>query len=292
MDNLPRLMGGEVPGHERRARALQQLLKVAGGLAVVLLVLAAVLGGSAGEVLAGLGWALLTALPLFGVVNLSLNRHWLQPYPDLGDRTQLWRAAGASREQLRLLNEAHRLDRLNPPVGYGDRRTLINPLADAYAIFTSPAWRDPWLADRQLLIDPVVEAAEIIAYVHRVTGMLKEVRGKLRTTAPGSAAHRTYRGYEQALLASLDDGLKRARALTAYRAEVHRLEVLLRNQLALPEAEAFADRVLDVLSESARQEMATRQIDDSREQLAMLEAGLREITDLLSSPSTFPKLVE
>lgn len=289
MDNLPRISRGETAAHEQRARLLRPALAGAGGLSVTLLIVALMVGGGgpmasgAGWLLAAVSWTLLGLLALFGLLNVALDAKLLQPYPDLGRREQAWVRAGASRSQLRILNEAHRLDRLSPPVGYGDRRTLINPLADAYAIFTSPAWRDSWLADRKLLIDPLAEAAEIITYVHHVTSTLADVRSRIQRAPVGSAAQRTYQGYERALLTSLDDGLKRARALTAYRHQVSRLALLLRDQEILPEAEAFADRVLDVLSESARQEMATRHLEDSREQLRMLEAGLREITKLLAS---------
>lgn len=284
MDNLPSLRGGQVPPHERRARALRATLPVTGALAVGLLLLALVVGDPVNLLVAGGGWTLLTLMAVLGLVNLAGDLRLLQRHPHLSAQQTRWKRAGATVDQLRVLDEAHRVNRLNPPVGYGDRRTLINPLADAYRIFTSPAWQDPWLADRRLLIDPIAEAAEIIAHVHKVTGLLREVGGKIRGCAPGSTAQRTYLGYERALRGSIDDGLRRARALTAYRVEVGKLEVLLAEQVAIPEAEAFADRVMDLLSESARQDLATRQLDDSREQLQLLEAGLREITELLNSP--------
>jgi hypothetical protein len=209
-------------------------------------------------------------------------------YPNLGRTQFAWRAAGATPHQLAILDEAHRLRNLTPPVGYRDRRTIINPLADAYAIFTSPAWRDPWLADHQLSIDPIVEAAEILDYLYRVTGLLTDVRRQLGVLPPDSAAARTYQGYERALLGSLDDGLRRARALTAYREEVRRLEAVLAGSRALAEAETFGDRVLDVVSESARQELATQQLDESRAQLQTLETGLREITEFLGTAPSLP----
>jgi hypothetical protein len=209
-------------------------------------------------------------------------------YPYLGRAQRAWRIAGATNHQLAILDEAHRLQARTPPVGYRDRRTVVNPLADAYAIFTSPAWRDPWLADHKLVIDPVVEAAEVLDHLHRVTALLADVRRQLSVLPPGSGTARTYRGYEQALLGSLDDGLRRARALTAYRQEVHRLEELLQISRIQAEAQAFGDRVMDVVSESARQELATHQLDDSRAQLRDLEHGLREITDLLGSTPELP----
>jgi len=209
-------------------------------------------------------------------------------YPYLGRMVGPWRAAGATPLQLEILDEAHRLYKLTPPVGYRDRRTVVNPLGDAYAIFTSPAWRDPWLADRKLAIDPVVEAAEILAHLHRVTALLTDLRQHLRALPEGSAAARTYRGYEQALLGSLDDGLRRARALTAYRAEVARLETVLSTSRALAEAQTFGDRVLDVVSESVRHELATAQLDSSRDELRSLEGGLREITEQLGGSPALP----
>lgn len=209
-------------------------------------------------------------------------------YPHLGRSVFAWRAAGATPHQLAVLDEAQRLRNLTPPVGYRDRRTLVDPIADAYAIFTSPAWRDPWLADHKLNIDPIAEAAEIVDYLYRVTGLLRDVRHQLAVLPAGSAARRTYGGYEHALLDSLDEALRRARALTAYRSEVRRLEAVLQSSRALAEAETFGDRVLDVVSESARQELATQQLDDSRAQLRTLESGLREITDLLGTPPPLP----
>ena len=209
-------------------------------------------------------------------------------YPYLGRAQRIWREAGATNHQLAILDEAHRLHGLTPPVGYRDRRTVVNPLADAYAIFTSPAWRDPWLADHKLAIDPVVEAAEILDHLHRVTTLLTDVRRQLAQLPPGSGTAKTYRGYEQALLGSLDDGLRRASALTAYRDEVRRLEALLQVSRIQAEAQAFGDRVMDVISESARQELATQQLDDSRAQLRDLEHGLREITDLLGTTPELP----
>jgi hypothetical protein len=209
-------------------------------------------------------------------------------YPHLGRTQTAWRTAGATPYQLAILDEAHRLRNLTPPVGYRDRRTIVNPLADAYTIFTSPAWRDPWLADHKLAIDPIVEAAEILDYLHRVTGLLADVRRQLGVLPGDSAAARTYQGYQRALLASLDDGLRRARALTAYRDEVRRLEVVLAGSRALAEAETFGDRVLDVVSESARQELATQQLDESRAQLRTLESGLREITEFLGTAPSLP----
>lgn len=282
---LERLQRGEVSAHERRARMLRPVLGVAGALVVPLFVLGALIDGLAGDLTGGAAWVLLTFLVFFGAGNVLSGAGVLDPHPHLGSRRKAWAAAGASRSQLRILDEAHRLHAINPPVGYGDRRTLINPLADAYAIFSSPAWAEDWLADRQLLIDPIDEAAEIIAFVHRVTGTLAEVREQIRVSVPGSPAQRTYQGYELALRRSVDEGLRRARALTAYRAELTRLEAVLDEQLALPAAEAFSDRVLDVLSETARQELATRQLDDSAAQLRALEAGLREITALLHEPA-------
>lgn len=295
MDNLPRLLAGEVPRHEQRAGVLRAALGVTTGLIVVLLVLAAFADGAVESVLQGVAWSLLSGWGLFVLANATAGWHLLEARPDLGPRAARWAQAGASPLQLRILNEAHRVDALNPPVGYGDRRTLINPLADSYAIFTSPAWRDPWLVDRKLWIDPIVESAEIIAYVHQVTSMLREVGAKMSASTPGSAAYRAYAGYQRALLASLDDGLTRARALTDYRTQVAQLEVLLQNQRALLEAEAFADRVRDVLSESARQTLAAAQLEDGREQLALVEAGLREITEMFTSSSwsgTSPEPVE
>ena len=209
-------------------------------------------------------------------------------YPHLGRDQAAWRAAGATNHQLAILDEAHRLRASSPPVGYRDHRTLVDPLADAYAIFTSPAWRDPWLADHKLVIDPVVEAAEILDHLHRVTALLTDVRRQLAVLPRDSAAARTYAGYDKALLGSLDDALRRASALTAYRDEVRRLEGVLRVSRAQAEAETFGDRVLDVVSESARQELATRQLDDSRAQLQTLEQGLREITDLLATTPQLP----
>jgi hypothetical protein len=209
-------------------------------------------------------------------------------YPHLGRALPAWRAAGATAAQLEILDEAHRIRALTPPVGYRDRRTVIDPLADAYAVFTSPAWRDPWLADHQLAIDPVAEAAEVIDHVHRVTALLAEVRTAAATVPPRSAARRTYADHERALLGALDDGLRRARALSAYRAEVARLARVLEVSRALPQAEAFGDRVLDVVAESARQDLAARHLDDSRTQLRELESGLREITDLLTTAPELP----
>lgn len=234
----------------------------------------------------GVGAASLFAL----AVGLRHQGRPLRPrFPYLGRALPAWRAAGATLAQLEILDEAHRIRSLTPPVGYRDRRTTIDPLADAYAIATSPAWRDPWLADHQLAIDPVAEAAEIIDHVHRVTSLLREVRVAARTAPPRSAARRTYGDYERALLGALDDGLRRARALSAYRAEVARLAEVLEVSRALPRAEAFADRVLDVVSESARQDLAAKHLDDSRAQLGLLESGLREITDLLGSAPLLPE---
>lgn len=209
-------------------------------------------------------------------------------YPHLGRAFAAWRAAGATLRQLEILDEAHRIRALTPPVGYRDRRTVINPLADAFAVFTSPAWGDPWLADNKLTIDPVAEAAEIIDHIHRVTTLLAEVRAAAARVPPRTAARQTYTDYERALLGALDDGLRRARALSAYRSQVARLAQLLEGSRALPQAEALADRVLDVVSESARQELAAHHLDQSRVQLRQLESGLREITDLLATPSELP----
>jgi hypothetical protein len=209
-------------------------------------------------------------------------------YPYLGRMTGPWRSAGANPRQLEILDEAHRLYKLTPPVGYRDRQTVVNPLADAYSIFTSAAWRDPWLADRKLAIDPIAEAAEILDHLYKVTSLLTDVRQQLRVLRRESPAAQTYRGYERALLGSLDDGLRRAKALTAYRQEVGRLEDVLLSSRALADAQTFGDRVLDVVSESARHELATQQLDDSRAQLQMLESGLREITELLGTTPELP----
>ncbi len=216
------------------------------------------------------------------------GRRQRRRFPHLGRASGPWRAAGASLHELEILDEAHRIRALTPPVGYRDRRTVINPLADAFAIFTSPAWSDPWLADNRLTIDPVAEAAEIIDHVHRVTTLLSEVRTAAARVPPGTAARRTYADYERALLGALDDGLRRARALSAYRSEVARLAQLLASSRALPQAEMFAGRVLDVVSESARHELGARHLEQSRVHLRELESGLREITDLLATPPELP----
>jgi hypothetical protein len=279
---LPALLNGSASGPKMPSRWWNRTANAAGVSAVGLI--------STGFVdHPGAPWT-------FGGVSLlilmnALRRQGRPPrrsYPNLGRAQVAWRAAGATPYQLAILDEAHRLRNLTPPVGYRDRRTVINPLADAYAIFTSPAWRDPWLADHQLSIDPVVEAAEILDYVYRVTHLLADVRRQLAVLPADSAAARTYQGYERALLGSLDDGLRRARALTAYRDEVRRLETVLAGSRALAEAETFGDRVLDVVSESARQELATQQLDESRAQLRTLETGLREITEFLGTAPTLP----
>lgn len=284
-DRLPALLAGTVPEPAKAGRWLTRgtLVSAVSGLGLVVTD-AALVGG---EALGAAGGALLVAALGAGIGSLVV-RAGSPSYPHLGRYRAQWQAAGATPRQLAILDEAHRLRALTPPVGYRDRRTTVNPLADAFAIFTSPAWRDPWLADRRLLIDPIAEAAEILDHLHKVTGLLGEVRSHRRGLPPGSAAARTYAGYEQALVGALDDGLRRAKALTAYRGEVRRLESVLRVSRALPEAEAFGDRVLDVVSQSARQELATQQLDDSREQLRMVEHGLREITDLLGTAPALP----
>ena len=284
-DRLPALLAGAVPEPARAGRWLTRGTLVSAVSGFGLLVTDAAQVG--GEAFGAAGGALLVAALGTGIGSLVV-RAGAPNYPHLGRYRAQWQAAGATPRQLAILDEAHRLRAQTPPVGYRDRRTTVNPLADAYAIFTSPAWRDPWLADHQLLIDPIAEAAEILDHLHKVTGLLGEVRDHRRRLPPGSAAARTYAGYEQALLGALDDGLRRAKALTAYRTEVRRLESVLRVSRALPEAEAFGDRVLDVVSQSVRQELATQQLDDSREQLRMVEHGLREITDLLGTAPALP----
>lgn len=285
-DRLPTLLAGDEPPPQRRGRWLR-LSSWAGGLSGVgmLMADAAVRGGDS---LGAVGGALLVAGITGGMASRAIRRS-SPTYLYLGRHRAQWEAAGASPRQLAILDEAHRLQAATPPVGYRDRRTTVDPLADAYAIFTSPAWRDPWLADHQLLIDPIAEAAEIHDHLHKVTGLLAEVRGHRRGLPPGSAAARTYDGYEDALLAALDDGLRRAKALTAYRSEVRRLETVLVVSRALPEAEAFGDRVLDVVSQSARHELATRQLDESRDQLRTVEHELRGITELLGTPPALPE---
>ena len=283
-DRLSALLAGTETPPRRRGRWLR-LSSWAGGVSGVGLLIAD--AAVRGDGLATVGGALLVAGVTGGVAGLVVRRR-SPSYPHLGRFRAQWEAAGASPRQLAILDEAHRLRAATPPVGYRDRRTTVNPLADAYAIFTSPAWRDPWLADHQLHIDPIAEAAEILDHLHKVTGLLAEVHGHRRGLPPGSAAARTYAGYQQALLAALDDGLRRAKALTAYRGEVRRLESVLASSRALPEAEAFGERVLDVVSQSVRHELATRQLDESREQLRMVEHGLREITELLGTPPALP----
>lgn len=279
---LPALLNGA--GEPRRPSPWWNRSATAAGVSAVGLITTSVAEAPAGE-----PWTL-AGIAMLVLMN-ALRRRGRPPrrvYPNLGRAQAAWRSAGATPHQLAILDEAHRLRNLTPLVGYRDRRTVVNPLADAYAIFTSPAWRDPWLADHQLNIDPIVEAAEILEHLWRVTALLADVRRQLSLLPGDSAAARTYRGYQRALLESLDDGLRRARALTAYRDEVRRLEEVLAASRAQAEAEAFGDRVLDVLSESARHELATRQLDDSRAQLQALEAGLREITELLGSAPTLP----
>ncbi|SDR70323.1 hypothetical protein SAMN04488543_0119 [Friedmanniella luteola] len=285
-DRLPALLAGAVPEPARAGRWLTRGTLVSAVSGFGLLVTDAAVGAG-GDPFGAAGGVLLVAALGAGVGALVV-RTSAPGYPHLGRFRAQWQAAGATPHQLAILDEAHRLRAATPPVGYRDRRTTVHPLADAYAIFTSPAWRDPWLADHQLLIDPIAEAAEILDHLHKVTGLLSEVRGHRRELPPGSAAARTYAGYEHALLGALDDGLRRAKALTAYQAEVRRLESVLRVSRALPEAEAFGDRVLDVVSQSARHELAAQQLDDSREQLRMVEHGLREITDLLGSAPVLP----
>jgi hypothetical protein len=283
-DRLPALLAGAVPEPVKAGRWLTRGTAISAASGFGLLLTDAAVGVSG---LAAAGGALLVAAMGAGIGALVV-RAGAPTYPHLGRFRAQWQGAGATPRQLAILDEAHRLRAQTPPVGYRDRRTTVNPLADAFAIFTSPAWRDPWLADHQLLIDPIAEAAEILDHLHKVTALLGEVRGHQRRLPAGTAAARTYGGYEQALLGALDDGLRRASALTAYRGEVRRLESVLRSSRALPEAEAFGDRVLDVVSQSVRQELAARQLDDSREQLRMVEHGLREITDLLGTAPALP----
>lgn len=284
-DRLTALLAGSEPAPPPRRGSGLRAAYLAAGSGVGFLFAEAALYGFNGFGPAGV--ALVVAGVSGGVVSLRTRRRG-PSYPHLGSYRAQWQAAGATSRQLAILDEAHRLHAATPPVGYRDRRTTVNPLADAYAVFTSPAWRDPWLADHQLVIDPIAEAAEILDHLHRVTDLLAEVAVQRRLLPPGSAAARTYAGYQRALLGALDDGLRRAKALTAYRTEVRRLEQVLAVSRALPEAEAFGDRVLDVVSQSARHELATRQLDDSREQLRIVEHGLREITDLLGTAPTLP----
>jgi hypothetical protein len=272
-----------VSSHERKVRRLRRQLATGGALGALLAIAgAAAPNGAAAEILTAAGWLLMALIGMFLVIGVSVGSTMLKLYPDLGARKRLWVQAGATPAQLSTLNEIHRLQRLNPPAGYGDRRTMINPLADAYAIFSSRAWRDPWLADRQLLIDPIAEAADIVDYVHRVTQMLAEINAKKVAASPGSATRAQYEMYQNALRQSLDVALRRAKALTQYRREVEKLERLLDDQRSWPAAAALGDRVMDVLSESARHDLATSQLRESSAQLRLIESGLREITLVLN----------
>ena len=266
--------------HERRARVARP---VAYGALAGSFVFGALNAAGTGPVFGLLAWLLILGLGVVVLLNAALGWHLLNPYPEIPKATQkLWLAAGATGPQLAALNEAHRLRRLTPPVGYGDRRTLANPLADAYAITTSAAWSDPWLADRRLLIDPVAEAHAILESFHKITALAAEARRRQQAAPPGSSTRAAYALHEQALGQALDETLRRAGARARYRIEVQRLERLLADQRSLPEAQAFADRVLDVLSETAQHAYAVRHLEDSQAQLRMLEATLREITDLLT----------
>ncbi len=275
----------------RKRRAVLPAIAAAGGSGLFLLINGASQAGAGGEASTIIGSLLITGAGAIALGRIGPRRRGsgrnrnAEYYPHLGSRKQLWVNAGATQAQLRQLDEIHRLSRLNPPVGYGDGRTVINPLSDAYAVFCSPAWRDSWLADRQLVIDPISEAGEIIGYVNRVTQMIREVIDKKNAAGPGSATRAQYGSYERALLESLNVVLRRARAFTHYRDEVRRLELILADQRSWPEAAALADRVMDVLAETARHDLATDYLDQSRVQLQMTENGMREITAILADTS-------
>lgn len=203
-------------------------------------------------------------------------------YPHLGRFRAAWQRAGASPEVLQLVDAAHQAAFDNPLVLFRYRNRRIDPLGDAFAIFSSPVWRDPWLADRRLTIDPVFEASEIIHHTNRVDRMLREVAARKAQLRQGSVARQHYATYEQALLRSLDAARHRAVALNNYRQQVARLEIIQADQRALPEAEAMADRVLDLLSEAERQKLHAEQVQQSVTELASAEDHLRALTTILT----------
>lgn len=203
-------------------------------------------------------------------------------YPHLGRFRAAWERAGASPDALRAMDSAHRAAANNPLVRFRYGQRHIDPLADAFAIFSSPVWRDPWLADRRLTIDPVFEANEIIQHTSRVDRMLREVAAKKSRLPQGSQARLHYASYERALLRSLDAARHRAVALNNYRQQVVRLEIIQADQQALTEAESMADRVLDLLSETERHALHTEEVQRSVTELASAEDHLRELTTILT----------
>lgn len=211
------------------------------------------------------------------------RRYLANPYPELDRRTQqLWQQAGATRPQLAVLNDLQGIRKSLPPVGYGDRRTLANPVADAYAIMRSSAWSDPWLADRQLTIDPVAEAYAITESFGKITSLLRTADLRMRMAPPASATRQAYAGHVRTLRLALDETLKRSAALSRYRFEVERLAEVLADRRGLVAAEVFSEQVLDVVSESVQHEFATRHLEDSRAQLRQVETTLHEITAILT----------
>lgn len=209
-------------------------------------------------------------------------------YPHLGRFRPAWERAGASPDVLRLMDAAHRAAANNPLVRFRFGQRQIDPLADAFAIFSSPVWRDPWLADRRLTIDPVFEASEIVHHIGRIDRMLRDVAAKKSRLARGSQARLHYQTYEQALLRSLDSARHRAVALNDYRQQVARLEIIQTDQRALAEAQSMADEVLDLLSEAERHAIHTRQVQESVIELASAEDQLRELTTILTGDAIEP----
>lgn len=240
---------------------------------------------------------MLATVGLVGLGAFLLYHHkhgwnFFRVYPHLGmQRARAWARAGAKTTQLELLDQLHgemASSRVHPEWP----GKVTQPLTDAHAILGSPAWRDPWLRDHRLIIDPIFEATEIIRYVHSVSSMLHEVEDAARGLPPGTASSQQYAIYSKALRDSLGTARTRAVALHGYRQQVRRLELILQDQHRLPQATALGDRVMGVVAESARHEVHAQLLRQNTQQLAMIEQGLREITTILGSDSLHVPFME
>ncbi len=219
------------------------------------------------------------------VVRSADDRRW----PELGARRNAWRAVGAGDEQLDALEQAHLRQRRMRSTSLVTEAGPVRPLADAFAICRSPAWRDPWLTYRRLQIDPVAEACEIVGFLDRVAALMTEARARSAFLPPDSMTAQRYVRYQRDLHQAYRHAAQRAEALHAYRVQVDRLAALVADQSRLAETEAFGERVRDLLAEGAGHDVGRGFVVDSTASLQRIEQELRAAhTVLASHPLAWP----
>lgn len=227
---------------------------------------------------AALVMVILASIPL--TVGIAYRR---DPSPDLSawpGAGELVRSGLSYPDLLALGQGVRQLDRGSAPA-ISELWSERAPITDALEILQSPVWSDPWLRDRRLEIDPAREAYEIIDYLQRVDVVYADLAAKHEQFGVTSGYDRMM----QHLVSEVPAVQRRADALHEYARQLKHLEQVLAVEDALPQIDADQQRVLDLLSESVRHELAADYLAERSGQLELIATTLQGLKDQLTTES-------